>query len=447
MLRFQPNSNGGIERVTLLAVVAVLALAGAATAHTDAEAHGSITLHDEADGEPKTSTDPWTDPVQVGCQVWVRGYGLDHANGTIEAEHGALLDAHAHTAASWNASGDGQGDVEVGPFTLHEGDNWTVWAGMDGHGTEEHDVTYEECTEEPTPPRCPRGLHVDARSTNEVTLAWNASAKADTYLVHRAPAGGNLSQVAELASTSYVDTQVEANTTYTFLVASANENGQAEGCRAIEVATPDLSVPVCPADVRVHATATDAVALTWNASGEAETHRVVRVAANGSTQTVAEVEAEAFVDLGVDLTTDLAYRVVAVNAGGQADGCPTVEVTAPDERQPSCPGDLAADPKDSEEIRLTWAAVGEAETYHVYRAEAGGALQHVAETNATSHVDQSTSAEQTYRYEVTAETEAGEAEACPTVEATAIPFFPDGVTVGLLGVASVGIVAALGRTR
>jgi fibronectin type 3 domain-containing protein len=100
----------------------------------------------------------------------------------------------------------------------------------------------------------------------------------------------------------------------------------------------------------------------------------------------------------------------------------------------------------TEDIRLDWDASANASTYHVYRAQADGDMQHVAEVESTNYTDTETEAETTYTYEVTASNEAGEAEDCPTAEVTAIPFFGNPALVAMAALGSVGAVA-VARTR
>jgi hypothetical protein len=68
-----------------------------------------------------------------------------------------------------------------------------------------------------------------------VTLAWNASADADSYHVYRATEDGEMTHVAEVNATSFTDTETEAQTTYTYEVTAANEAGEAEDCGTAEV--------------------------------------------------------------------------------------------------------------------------------------------------------------------------------------------------------------------
>jgi fibronectin type 3 domain-containing protein len=434
----------------LAAGVALLALAGGALAHQDSGDHGSLTIHDRDGGEPQTSSGPFEDPVQVTCQVWIRGYNMTHADGTVEIRQGLELRAKAQTVTAWNgtANGDGGYDVEVGPVTLDAEGELSLWAEMEGHGSQEHDVEYDACETEPVPaPACPPSLDVEVRDDGNVSLAWEAAAHAETYLVQRAEAD-NFTTIAEVNATTHVDGDIEANTTYDYRVLAANENGTAEDCEIVQVDVPALDVPLCPTGLEVEV-AGDLVALTWNATSRAEAYLVLRAEAGHQPEPIAEVEGTTFLDLGVDATAAHAYAVVAASAGSQAEQCPIVETgsSSPDDGPPACPTQLDAEAMASEEVRLTWAAAEDAESYHVYRASGESGFEHVAEVQETSYVDGETEAETTYEYQVTAANTAGKAKACETVEVTAIPVFGEPVYVAVAALGGVGLAAVVHRSR
>lgn len=114
---------------------------------------------------------------------------------------------------------------------------------------------------------------------------------------------------------------------------------------------------------------------------------------------------------------------------------------------PSCPTHVRAQPGDGGEIRLAWDASPSAETYLVHRASEDQAFEPVAETEATGYVDEQTQTDTTYAYRVLAANEAGQAQRCPVVEATAVPAFPDPALAGLALLAGLGLVQAASRHR
>ncbi|PSG96200.1 hypothetical protein BRD56_11770 [Thermoplasmatales archaeon SW_10_69_26] len=112
--------------------------------------------------------------------------------------------------------------------------------------------------------------------------------------------------------------------------------------------------------------------------------------------------------------------------------CPTVTATA----------------NDGPTNRLSWSAVDEADSYHVYRATADGEMEQIAtvDGNTTTFDDGDVEEDVTYRYQVTAMVDGEETEACNTAEVTAIPVFSSGAAVASAAVLGIGVYAATRRT-
>lgn len=444
--------------VLLIGVLALTALAAGALAHSDSEDHGTITFHDRQDGPPQSSATVFADPVEVECQFWIRGYDMTHDHGQIEAQLGLSLTAEIQVLGEWNGTenGDGGHDFVAGPFSLRESGNVSIRASMDGHGSRDHDVRFEACEGDTVqaPPECPLNLRIDLDSNNEVALRWNASARAEAYAIYRSHANESFHKLAEVNATAFLDANVDANVTYDYRIVALNEAGESKDCRVLQISIPGLRIPSCPLNVQIRATA-DLVALAWNATERADAFLILRGHVDAELQEIARVEGTTFLDLNVDLghqrSSSLAYVVVAINEHGQAKDCPLLEIDDPDKTPkdgaPPCPENLEAHPEESEEITLRWDASQGADSYRVYRATGDGAFERIAETGSPDFVDSGTEADTTYRYQVTAVNEAGESSGCPSVEATAIPFFGSAVLVGLAAVGGLAAVTVLHRRR
>ena len=224
--------------LALIALMAFGAMAGGAAAH-NSEDHGEVTIHDEPDG-PST--------VHVECDFWVKGHNITHEEGEIWLSHVAPQHSDSKHLGDFEGEADGDGNYTFfeGPFNFSHGEwgDHMVNARMDddAHSTEYQHMNYEPCEdedqppeEEAEPPACPEDLRAQAHGDEDVTLAWNASANASTYHVHRASEDGQMTHVAQVNDTSYTDTETEAQTTYTYEVTAANEAGEAEDCPTAEV--------------------------------------------------------------------------------------------------------------------------------------------------------------------------------------------------------------------
>lgn len=69
----------------------------------------------------------------------------------------------------------------------------------------------------------------------QVNLSWTASSRATGYEVYRAIGSGSYSQIATSTSTSYVDTNVIAGTTYSYEIIATNNSGSSTPSSTINV--------------------------------------------------------------------------------------------------------------------------------------------------------------------------------------------------------------------
>jgi hypothetical protein len=231
------RNNGTLRRgigLALIALMAFGAMASGAAAHTSEE-HGEVTVHDSEDGPPAKD---------IECEFWVKGHGVTNETGEIRLFHQQADFSNIETLATFEGEPNGTGtyDFHEGPFTYEHGwgDHYVyaIWNQSDSdelHRTENYEIRYDACEEEAEPPACPEDLRAQAHGNEDVTLGWNASADADSYHIYRATEDGEMTHVAEVNATSYMDTETEAETTYTYEVTAANEAGEAEDCPTAEV--------------------------------------------------------------------------------------------------------------------------------------------------------------------------------------------------------------------
>ncbi len=246
----------------LAAVMAFGAFTGGAAAHTSDE-HGEITFYDGPDAEgqqaPTEDGEAPDDFVDLECEFWIEGTDISHPEGSIDVWRitgpGTSFET---TLATWNFTPEENATYEFdkGPLTLNESwDHYFIIADMedeDHHTTEGHHVDYTACEDdeeqEPETPVCPANVETTAHEDETVDLSWDASAGADSYNVYRATAGESFEHVAEVESTSFTDTETEADVTYQYRVTAANEAGESAECPVAEVtAIPVFGTPAIAA--------------------------------------------------------------------------------------------------------------------------------------------------------------------------------------------------------
>ena len=112
----------------------------------------------------------------------------------------------------------------------------------------------------------PAGLTASAPSPNRVNLSWNASTDNVGVTGYEIFRDGSL--VATTASTSYTDTAVSANTTYSYQVRARDAAGNRSTLTSsVGVTTPpDLDPPSTPLSLAATVASASRIDLRWNAS-------------------------------------------------------------------------------------------------------------------------------------------------------------------------------------
>jgi hypothetical protein len=97
------------------------------------------------------------------------------------------------------------------------------------------------CSSVPTPPAAPTGLTCQWVSSSQIDLSWNASSRADGYIVYRC-AGANCTpttQVHTESATSWSDIGLTSNTTYRYRLTAYNDVGESGYRSTVSCATYD----------------------------------------------------------------------------------------------------------------------------------------------------------------------------------------------------------------
>jgi hypothetical protein len=171
-----------------------------------------------------------------------------------------------------------------------------------------------------TPPATPTGLTAIAGNV-QVSLTWNASSGATSYLVKRATtSGGPYTTIATNSSASFLDTGLANGTTYYYVVAARNAAGDSANSSQVS-ATPQA--PAAPnAPTALTATAgKNKITLRWTQSTSSglTLNRIYRATTSGGPYTmVAEVTPRTSYNDATPSGTTRYYVVTAVTAGGES---------------------------------------------------------------------------------------------------------------------------------
>ncbi|CAM4474153.1 glycoside hydrolase family 44 protein [Paenibacillus tarimensis] len=95
-----------------------------------------------------------------------------------------------------------------------------------------------------TAPDAPTGLKAIA-GEQSVTLSWNASVGATSYIVKRAAAGSSsyVTLASQVAGTTYTDTDVSAGTTYHYVVSAVNSKGVSPNSASVSAKPTGTTAP------------------------------------------------------------------------------------------------------------------------------------------------------------------------------------------------------------
>jgi chitodextrinase len=255
-----------------------------------------------------------------------------------------------------------------------------------------------------TPPTAPTGLTAAAAGATQVDLSWTAASDPESgvasYNIYRDGA-----QVGSSTSTSFSDTGLSGNTTYTYQVSAVNGAGT-EGAlsTAVTVQTDDDTPPTAPSGLSAKAVAHDQVDLSWAAASDPESG-VARYNIYRNGTVVGSSTSTSFSDTGLTGSTQYSYQVTAVNGDG-LEGPPTATVVVttprpPDTTPPTVPTGLGATATSPTRVNLTWGASSDPESgvasYNIYRDGA-----QVGSSTSTSFTDTGVQGGTTYSYQVSA---------------------------------------------
>ncbi len=209
----------------------------------------------------------------------------------------------------------------------------------------------------------PPGITVTALSSSKIQVSWTAAPGASGYRVYR---NTDTLPLTSVASTSFVDTGLSADTSYCYAVSSFNAAGESAKTSQL-CATTRAAGPPTPLGLKATGSAgpPPKVTLTWLPSAGATSYRIYRDGARIS-PTFAGSQAT---DTAVATQVWYCYTISAVDASGNeseqsAPQCTsTGTVALPTPTNLKATGSLGPPMK----VTLTWTSSAGAARYKIYR--------------------------------------------------------------------------------
>ena len=185
-------------------------------------------------------------------------------------------------------------------------------------------------TVDTTAPTTPTNLTSPSRTTTSISLSWGAST--DTggsglagYNVYRNGAG---TPTAQTTGTTFTDTGLTPNTTYTYTVRARDGAGNLSANSnqisvATNAATGDTTAPTTPTNLTSPSRTTTSISLSWGASTDTGGSGLAgyNVYRNGATAPTAQTgTGTTYTDTGLAPNTTYTYRVRARDGAGNLSG-------------------------------------------------------------------------------------------------------------------------------
>jgi chitodextrinase len=263
-----------------------------------------------------------------------------------------------------------------------------------------------------TAPTTPSNLQGNAVSSTRIDLTWSASTDDTGVVSYRVLRNG--SAVANPIGSSFSDTGLTPNTTYSYTVSAVDAAGnRSSESLAIQVSTPaaaDTTAPTVPGNLQGGAVSSTRVDLTWSASTDDTGVVSYRVLRNGSV--VGIPTNRVFNDSGLAANTSYTYTVSAIDAAGNRSAessalqlATPAEPPATDVQPPSTPTSLRNTSITATEIAIDWQAASDNVGVVSYRIVRNGTP--IGSTATLAFRDTGLTPSTNYNYSVSAADAAG----------------------------------------
>ncbi|MGV3722807.1 MAG: fibronectin type III domain-containing protein, partial [Actinomycetota bacterium] len=284
------------------------------------------------------------------------------------------------------------------------------------------------------PATAPTALTATVESSTRISLRWDDTSNNETGFRLERVRGTSFLSLAGFTTfalgvnvTSYADTNLTPNTTYTYRVFTVNASGDSLPSAEAGGATfPE--VPADPGAVTVAAESDASLRIDWLDNSSNETgFRIERSSGGGFTQVGAvNANVATFTDTGLLSNATYTYRVRAVN--GVSVSAPSA--TADGLTLPATPPALTVTPQSSTQVRLAWTDASSSPSAFKVERKSNGGYTEIALTNVgdVSYTDASASPNISYTYRIRATNASGDSEYSAQATGTTPPNPPSAPT-------------------
>lgn len=318
-----------------------------------------------------------------------------------------------------------------------------------GNESEKSDIA-TAMTEQGTPGE-PGDLAAQLISPTQVNLQWTPASDdigVAGYRVFRSSGGGAPVQVAYVTGLSFENPNLSPSTPYVFTVYAMDTHGQPSQGVSVS-ATTEAGIPTAPGNVVAQVVSSTELTLTWTASTDdvrVVGYRIFRGTAPGNLVLAGTSTSTTFRGTNLIPNTTYYFAVAALdNLMNQSPVSATAQATT-DKGAPSKPTGLTAQPVNSVQINLSWAASTDDFTvagYRVLRGSNCGSLAQIGFATTTSYNSAGLQPSTTYCHAVVAVDNMGFAseQSAPAQATTTAgtPTTPSGVTASAVSPTAVNL--------
>jgi chitinase len=275
-----------------------------------------------------------------------------------------------------------------------------------------------------TPPSVPSNVTAAAQSTSSILVSWVASTDASGIAAYRIFRDGGATPVATVQGTTFTDTNLAANTTYSYTVTAvdgapaANESAPSAPASATTNPEPppaDTTPPSVPTNVSAVPQSASQILVSWTASTDASGIAGYEVLREGVAEPIAVVQTTSYTDDSLSAGTTYTYRVRAIDgatpANRSAESAPATATTDSqpilDFTPPTVPTNVRAEVGGGpgpagREVRVRWDASTDESGISGYRVFRNGGAAPIATVQNRDYRDRDVQPNTTYTYTVQA---------------------------------------------
>ncbi len=240
-------------------------------------------------------------------------------------------------------------------------------------------------------PLAPKSLVATAKSSKRIDISWADVTNESSFDIQR-----DETTIATLSAntTTFSDTTLSPNTTYTYRVNANNSAGTSPYSNVVSATTFNVP-PVAPSNLAATAVSSKQIDLAWD---DVENETGFQIQRNGSIITTVASNVLTYSDITLSPGTTYTYRVSAINSGGSSaysDAAVATTLEAP----PVAPTNLVATAKSAKQIDLSWNDVSNESTFEI---EQNGITIATVPSNITTYSDTTLTPNTTYSYRIRA---------------------------------------------